>query len=272
MTTNDDPISYWLRGTRAAGGPAAGLAGDSVAVDVAIIGAGFTGLWTAIALTDTDPTLAGRRPGGGDRRLRGERSQRRLLRGEPDPRPRERDPALPRRARAPRAGRASTTSRGSIAFTREHDIAATSRRPGTLGLADGAHQVDEFRAWVDEAAEWGEQLEFLDRDAVQAELHSPIWHAALYRPPGRDVAPRPGGPLPRHRPRRARTRRRDPRAHARLEARTRRRWGGSSGPPTARDGPRRSGRGRHLGLLGLAPPAVVALRPRLRLRRSSRTR
>ena len=32
-------------------------AGDAPDVDVAIIGGGFTGLWTAIALTDTDPSL-----------------------------------------------------------------------------------------------------------------------------------------------------------------------------------------------------------------------
>ena len=70
---------------------------------MAIIGGGFTGLWTAIALTDTDPSAARRRPRGGDGRVRRERAQRRVLRGEPDPRPGQRDPALPRRARAARA-------------------------------------------------------------------------------------------------------------------------------------------------------------------------
>ena len=40
---------------------------------------------------------------------------------------------------------------------------------------------------MDEAAEHGEHLEFLDRAAVQAEVHSPLWQAGLYRPPGRDV-------------------------------------------------------------------------------------
>ena len=40
-------------------GPPSGAAarGDDGTADVAIVGAGFTGLWTAIALTDTDPTL-----------------------------------------------------------------------------------------------------------------------------------------------------------------------------------------------------------------------
>ena len=76
---------------------------------------------------------------------------------------------------------------GLIAFTREHGIDCDLEETGTLSVADQPYQVEEFRAWVDEAAEWGEHLEFLDRDAVQAEVHSPIWHAGLYRPPGRDV-------------------------------------------------------------------------------------
>ncbi len=54
-------------------------------------------------------------------------------------------------------------------------------------MADQPHQVEEFRAWVDEAAEHGEELVFLDRAAVQEEVHSPLWLAGLYQPPGRDV-------------------------------------------------------------------------------------
>ncbi len=76
---------------------------------------------------------------------------------------------------------------GLIAFTREHGIDCDLEETGVLSLADQAYQVDEFRAWVDEAAEYGEHLEFLDRDAAQAEVHSPLWHAGIYRPPGRDV-------------------------------------------------------------------------------------
>jgi glycine/D-amino acid oxidase-like deaminating enzyme len=42
---------------------------------------------------------------------------------------------------------------------------------------------------VDEAAEWGEELTFLDRAAVREEVHSPLWQAGLFRPPeqGRDA-------------------------------------------------------------------------------------
>ena len=99
--------------------PAAGRPGAQRRVDVAIVGAGFTGLWTAIALTDTDPVAAGRRPRGGDRGVRGDRPERRLLRGEPDPRPGQRHQALPRRAASASSARASTTSQGLIAFTRD---------------------------------------------------------------------------------------------------------------------------------------------------------
>jgi hypothetical protein len=52
------PISYWLRDPAPPDVAAPPLqAGDEVRADVAIVGGGFTGLWTAIALTDTDPGL-----------------------------------------------------------------------------------------------------------------------------------------------------------------------------------------------------------------------
>ena len=41
---------------------------------------------------------------------------------------------------------------------------ATSRRPARSRSPTSRYQVDEFRAWVDEAAEHGETSEFLDRD------------------------------------------------------------------------------------------------------------
>ena len=56
-------------------------------------------------------------------------------------------------------------------------------------MADQPHQVEEFKAWVDEAAEWGEELVFMDRAAIREEVHSPLWQAGLFRPPeqGRDA-------------------------------------------------------------------------------------
>ena len=58
VTDPSRAISFWLRDASPAD-----VADPSLQptewfdVDVAIIGGGFTGLWTAIALTDTDPGL-----------------------------------------------------------------------------------------------------------------------------------------------------------------------------------------------------------------------
>ena len=174
---------YWLRGDPPPiGDPLEG----AVTADVAIVGAGFTGLWTAIALTDTDPALrvvvleaetvafgaSGRNGGFCEASL-----THGLANGIlhfPD-----------ELERLEREG--IDNLRGLVAFSREHGIQCDLEETGTVSFADQPHQVEEFRAWVDEAAEHGETLEFLDREAARAEVHSPLWQAGLYRPPGRDV-------------------------------------------------------------------------------------
>jgi glycine/D-amino acid oxidase-like deaminating enzyme len=177
-------VSYWLAASPA-GPPRPPLRGATVA-DVAIVGAGFTGLWTAIALTDTDPSLRvvvveQETVGFGASGRNGGFCQASLthglangLRHFPD----EID-VLEREGIA--------NLRELVAFTREHGIECDLEETGGLAVADQAHQVEEFRAAVDEAAEHGEELVFLDRAAVQAKVHSPIWQAGLYQPPGRDV-------------------------------------------------------------------------------------
>ena len=56
------------------------LPGDRDA-DVVIVGAGYTGLWTAYYLLSADPALRVRDPRQGVRRVRGVRPQRRLVLG-----------------------------------------------------------------------------------------------------------------------------------------------------------------------------------------------
>ena len=226
---------------------------------------GSRGLWTAIALTDTDPSLRVVVLEAGVRRLRGERPQRRVLHGVADPRPRQRDPPFPRRARGSRArgrrqpGRRSSRSPGTTGST------AISRRPATLTVADQPHQVDEFRAWVDEAAAWGEPVTFLDREAVQAEVHSPIWQARPARL-GRPRRPaRSGQARARARARLRGARRHDPRA-TRSPLGHAPRSGRSAVDVRRRDRRRRPRRRRDLGVLGLAAPTLDAVRAGLRLR------
>ncbi|HET7703709.1 MAG TPA: FAD-dependent oxidoreductase [Candidatus Limnocylindrales bacterium] len=177
-------ISYWL----AASSPPAvrpPLRGDA-GTDVAIVGAGFTGLWAAIALTDTDPglrvtVLEQASVGYGASGRNGGFCQASLTHGLangirhfPD-----------ELAILEREGLDNLAA--LIAFTRAHGIDCDLEETGGLAVADQAHQVDEFKAWADEAAEHGEELVFLDRDAVQAEVHSPLWQAGLASPPDREV-------------------------------------------------------------------------------------
>jgi glycine/D-amino acid oxidase-like deaminating enzyme len=177
------PISYWLRGEIPAADPPLL---EKTTADVLVIGAGFTGLWTALALTDTDPGLnvlvveaetvafgaSGRNGGFCEASLT--HGLANGIRHFPDELERLEAEGL-------------ANLRGLVDFTRDNGIECDLEETGTLALADQPYQVDEFKAWVDEAAEYGERVEFLDRAAVQAEIHSPIWQAGLYRPPGRDV-------------------------------------------------------------------------------------
>src|SRR6185369_17148229 len=187
MVPDADPstaISYWLAASPA--GPVRPALRGAATTDVAIVGAGFTGLWTALALTDMDPSprvvvLEQETVGFGASGRNGGFCQASLTHG------------LANGIRhfpgeiafLEREGIANLAA--LVAFTRDHGIDCDLEETGGLAVADQAHQVEEFRAWVDEAAEYGEHLVFLDRDAVQAEVHSPLWQAGLYQPPGRDV-------------------------------------------------------------------------------------
>src|SRR3954452_1794803 len=180
-------LSYWLRDPDPAGTADRPLAaGEAMEADIAIVGAGFTGLWTAIALTDTDPGLrvaileaetvgygaSGRNGGFCEASLT--HGLANGIRHFPDELERLEAEGL-------------ANLRGLLEFVRVNAIACDVEETGTIRFADQSYQVDEFKAWVDEAAEYVEELVFLDREAAQAEVHSPLWHAGLLRPPGRDV-------------------------------------------------------------------------------------
>ncbi len=188
-STRTDHI-YWLREPEPPDGRGLSdppLARDEdVEVDVVVVGGGYTGLWSALALTDTDPGLrvavleqatvafgASGRNGGF--------CQASLTHGIANGIrhfPEELD-------RLEREG--LDNIRGLIDFTREHGIDCDLEETGTIAFADQPYQVDEFREWADEAAGYGETVEFWDRDRAHAEVHSPLWLGGLYSPPGRDV-------------------------------------------------------------------------------------
>ena len=172
-------VSYWLanRDERAL---APSLAGAATA-DVAIIGAGFTGLWTAIRLLETDPSLRVtlvemERVGFGASGRNGGFCQASLthglengLRHYPD----EVD-LLQREGMA--------NLRAIVEFTRVNGIDCELEETGELSLADHPRQVDEFREHVELATAHGERAIFLDGEAARAEVHSARWTAGAWHP------------------------------------------------------------------------------------------
>lgn len=183
-TDPTEAISYWLAASPA--GPARPPLVSDERADVVVVGGGFTGLWTAIALTDSDPhlrvvVLEAETVGFGASGRNGGFCSASLTHGLangirhfPD-----------ELATLQREGVANL--RALVDFSRDNGIACDLEETGILDVADQPHQVEEFRAWVDEAAAWGEELEFMDRERVQAEVHSPLWLAGLNGEPSRSV-------------------------------------------------------------------------------------
>jgi glycine/D-amino acid oxidase-like deaminating enzyme len=172
-------VSFWLDAARPS--PRPPLEGDP-RVDVAIIGGGFTGLWTAIRLAETDPGLriavieaafvgfgaSGRNGGFCEASLvHGRANGERHFPDEVD--------------LLEQLGRDNLAE--LVAFIRERGIDCDLEATGVLTVADRPHGVTELRDRVAEANGRGEGLVFLDRDAVQAEVHSPLWQAGVLAGP-----------------------------------------------------------------------------------------
>ncbi len=180
-STSDPAVSYWLGSID---GPIAGvhegLAGK-VEADVAIIGGGYTGLWTAQHLLDSDPSLrivvcerdvvgygaSGRNGGFLDPSLT--HGLANGLRHYPD----EID-ELEQLAAASYAG--------LRAFVQRYDLRCDFEPTGMLDLAVAPWQVDALREEAELHERFGHKVELLDRGAARAQLDSPLVLGALHRP------------------------------------------------------------------------------------------
>ncbi len=166
---------FWLQGANRPA-PRQPLIGQHEA-DLVVVGAGFTGLWTAIEAKRRHPDWqvllleGGRIASGGTGRNGGFMSAsltHGLLNGY-DRWPEELPQLL-------RLGHRNLNEIES--FITEHDIDADFRRAGEYQVAVAPHQVDEIRASVTLAQRFGERHEFLEADAIQAEVHSATYLAA----------------------------------------------------------------------------------------------
>ena len=165
------------------------LQGRSTA-DVAIIGGGFTGLWTAIRLLEADPALrvivleADRVAEGASGRNGGFCAAS-LTHGLHNGLLHFPDEVNRLEAEGVR------NLRELVAFVRNEGIDAELEETGTLDVAAEPWQVDGLHEYVDLAAEHGIELTFLDRDAIQAQVHSPRFQAAVRGGPERCVLVNP---------------------------------------------------------------------------------
>ena len=147
--------------------------------DVAIVGAGFTGLWSAIRLLETDPSLRvtvleADRVGAGASGRNGGFCAASLTHGlgngllhfpRRDRRARGGGPPQPRRAGRVRPRRGDRLRARADGGARRRDRAVAGRRTSRSGSSSSARH--------------GTELEYLDRDAVQAEVHSPRFLAGV---------------------------------------------------------------------------------------------
>ncbi|HKF86033.1 MAG TPA: FAD-dependent oxidoreductase [Candidatus Limnocylindrales bacterium] len=180
--------SFWYT-TGDPGPPRPPLEGR-VAADVAIIGGGFTGLWTAIRLVEADPALrvvlleADRVAEGASGRNGGFCAAS-LTHGLHNGLLHFADELERLEAEGVR------NLRELVAFVRNEGIDAELEETGTLDVATEPWQVDGLAEYVALAAAHAIELAFLDRDAIQALVHSSRFQAGVRGGPERCVLVNP---------------------------------------------------------------------------------
>lgn len=168
----------WLDRRRPA--PTLPLTGWATA-DVAVVGAGFTGLWTALTLLERDPALRvvvleARRAGTGASGRNGGFF----------------DPSLTHgllngvRHFGDELGRleqlAAENDAGFSASLERHRIDCAFERTGMLDVGTAAWHVEELREWARVHAAHGHDVEWLDAEEAQQALASPQVRCAVRRP------------------------------------------------------------------------------------------
>jgi glycine/D-amino acid oxidase-like deaminating enzyme len=171
------PISFWLDSPdRPAPEP---TLGSDTSCDLAVIGGGFTGLWTALLAKQADPSrdvvlLEARSAGWAASGRNGGFCSASLTHGVANGMDRfpSEVPALERLGRANLDAIEATVTRFGIDCAFE--------RTGELDVAVEPHQVEWLREDAVTAKELGHDVELLDRDEVRAEIDSPTYLAGSW--------------------------------------------------------------------------------------------
>ncbi|WP_395105535.1 NAD(P)/FAD-dependent oxidoreductase [Actinomadura sp. SCN-SB] len=171
------PVPYWLDASDAPA-PAPPLPGDTTC-DLAVVGAGFCGLWTALLAKERDPSLdvvvleaetAGWAASGRNGGFVSSSLTHGLANGA------ERWPD--ELADLERMGLANLDEIGET--VRRYGIDCDFRRTGKLWVATEPHQVAELRKLCDLARRYGRSIEYLDRWQIRERVYSPTYMAGAY--------------------------------------------------------------------------------------------
>ncbi|MBI3161343.1 MAG: FAD-dependent oxidoreductase [Chloroflexi bacterium] len=154
---------------------------ENIAADLVVIGAGFTGLWTALIAKQTDPSRdivlleageagigASGRNGGFVASSLTHSFQNGLNRW---PKEMKKLVALGHK-----------NLDGIEETIKRFNIDCDFIRSGEIHVANEEHQIEELREEAQTSTEYGERLQFLNQDQVRARVDSPTYLAAIYDP------------------------------------------------------------------------------------------
>jgi glycine/D-amino acid oxidase-like deaminating enzyme len=171
------PVPFWLDDPgRPAPLPA--LAED-VRCDLAVVGGGYSGLWTALIAKERDPgrevvLLEANRIGWAASGRNGGFAEASLTHGLPN--------GIDRFERELRTlvalGEANLDA--MQATIERHGIDCAWERTGQLSVATAEWQAKDLAEYAQVAGGYGEHVEYLDADAVRAQVDSPTYHAGLW--------------------------------------------------------------------------------------------
>lgn len=154
---------------------------SATSADLAIIGAGFTGLWAALLAKDTDPTrdvilLEAGETGSGASGRNGGFMEPSLTHGFENGFSR-----WPKEIAALTAlGYANLNAIEEM--VKRYHIECDLMRPGEIIVATEPYQVENMRSAPEKAVPHGERIEWLEREQVAEYVKSPIFLGGLYDP------------------------------------------------------------------------------------------